>query len=152
MLTLETIRRAREALLPDHLDLDGLGPSTVVELAPDSGPGGLPTATPPSWQPGSTVAPTGCRLSSTWNRSPTQFTPGSSRNPAIPRCPPLHARRCHWEWQDRRVRARDGRRTATSAVVSLVHAVAMATVSGSPDPPTADRALRLRPSPAQSGG
>ena len=42
MLTLETIRRLREALLHDHLD-GGLGPSTIVQLARDTGCDGLPT-------------------------------------------------------------------------------------------------------------
>jgi len=140
VLTLETIRRLREALLHDHLD-GGLGPSTIVQLARDTGCDGLPTR-----DAGELAA---------WIRRAADRTSlelhletfahavhGRQRLETLPFPGAPHARRCHWEWQDRRVHARDERRTATSAVVSLVHAVAMATVSGSPDPPTADRALR----------
>jgi adenosine deaminase len=42
MLTLDTIRRAPKALLHDHLD-GGLRPSTIVELARDTGYDSLPT-------------------------------------------------------------------------------------------------------------
>jgi adenosine deaminase len=45
MLTLDTIRRAPKALLHDHLD-GGLRPTTVVELARQTGYRGLPTEDP----------------------------------------------------------------------------------------------------------
>jgi adenosine deaminase len=44
-LTLETIRRAPKVLLHEHLD-GGLRPETVLELAAESGYGGLPTKDP----------------------------------------------------------------------------------------------------------
>jgi adenosine deaminase len=45
MLRPETIRRAPKAVLHDHLD-GGLRPSTIVELAAESGYDGLPTSDP----------------------------------------------------------------------------------------------------------
>jgi adenosine deaminase len=44
-LSLDTIRRAPKVLLHDHLD-GGLRPATVVELARETGYGGLPTTDP----------------------------------------------------------------------------------------------------------